>query len=200
MQPSGTFAPLLKATLILPSAIVQVEMSRMIGGAVRDRHARGDRVGRKPALGSAEGATRMPPPLVLTKCSETLPAAAAISAQSPMRPRWPEFRSATTATPWRPALSMPELHRLLAHHLAEAELAVDDGERVVFEHDLRALVRQNLARAQPVDVGGHANDAVRVVPDEVGLDQVMGDPLRRSRPRRAAAAAKMSRTTCSSRS
>ena len=182
MQPSGTFAPLLKATLILPSAIVQVEMSRMIGGPFL--------TGTPAAIGLAEsrrwlppnGATRMPPPLVLTKWSETLPAWAAISAQSPMRPRWPEFRSATTATPWRPALAMPELRRLLAHHLAEAELPVDHGQRIVLEHDRERLVRQHLARAQPVDISRDANDPVRVVPDQVGLDQIMSDPLVLGRP------------------
>ena len=34
-----------------------------------------------------------------------------------------------------------------------------------------------LPRADPLDVRGNADDPVRIVPDEVGLDQVMGDPL-----------------------
>ena len=38
----------------------------------------------------------MPAPDVLTKWSDTLPAWAAISGQSPIRPRWPEFRRAIT--------------------------------------------------------------------------------------------------------
>ena len=143
----GDLAPLLSATLILPSAIVQVEMSTMIGGP--------SATGTPAAIGLAEsrrsvppnGATRMPPPLVLTKWSETLPALAAISAQSPIRPRWPEFRSATTATPWRAGLVDAELHRFLAHHLAEAELPVDHGDRRVFEHDLERLVGEHLAGA-----------------------------------------------------
>ena len=54
MQPSGTLTPLLKATFNLPSAIVQDDMSRMIGGPSFDRHAGGDRVGRQPAIDAAE--------------------------------------------------------------------------------------------------------------------------------------------------
>ena len=46
-----------------------------------------------------KGAAKMPPPLVLTKCKETLLARAAIHAQSPIRPRCPELRSATAAIP-----------------------------------------------------------------------------------------------------
>ena len=68
-----------------------------------------------------------------------------------------------------------ELHRLCAHHLAEAELSINDSQRVVFEHNLERLVGKHLARAQPIDVGRNADDPVRVVPDQVGLDQVMRD-------------------------
>ncbi len=121
---------------------------------------------------------------MLTKWSETLPAWAAISAQSPMRPRWPEFRSATTATPCRPALSIPSFIACFAHHLAEAELPIDHGQRIVLEHDLERLVGQHLARAQPIDIRRNADDPVRVVPDQVGLDQVMSD-LRCVRPSRS---------------
>ena len=179
--------------------------------AVRDRHALvegnldlalGDRAGRDveddggavrtgmpAAIGLAEsrrwvppkGATRMPPPLVLTKWSETLPAGAAISAQSPIRPRWPEFRTATTATPCARFVDA-ELHRLLAHHLAKAELAVDDGHGIVLEDDLQRLVGQHLAGAEPLDIGRNADDPVGIVPDQVGLDQVMRDPRVLRRP------------------
>ena len=60
-----------------------------------------------------------------------------------------------------------ELHRGFAHHLAEAELAVDHRDRVILEDGLERLIGEDLARAQPVDVAGHANDSVRVVPDQI---------------------------------
>src|SRR5262249_59412973 len=98
-QLSGAGTPLLSATLILPSAIVDVEISRIIGGPFF--------TGTPAAIGFADsrrlmppvGATRMPAPLVLTKCSEILPARTAISPQSPIRPRGPEVRKATTPMP-----------------------------------------------------------------------------------------------------
>ena len=52
-----------------------------------------------------KGATSMPRPLVLTKWMEIRPRAAASSAQSPMRPRWPELRRPTTAMPCSRAFS-----------------------------------------------------------------------------------------------
>ena len=98
------------------------------------------------------GATRMPAPLVLTKCSETLPARAANSGQSPMRPKCPALRSAMTATPCLRAFFDAQLRGLLADRLAEAVLAVDHGDHVVLEHDLECLVGQHLAGPQPIDV------------------------------------------------
>ena len=48
-----------------------------------------------------------------------------------------------------PRLRDPELHRRLAHDLAEAEPAVDHGDRIVLEDDLELLVASTLpARSQ----------------------------------------------------
>ncbi len=55
-----------------------------------------------------KGATRCAPE-VLRKCSDTWPSAAAISAQSPSRPRWPQLRRPTIAMPDFAALAMPSL-------------------------------------------------------------------------------------------
>ena len=52
------------------------------------------------------GATKIEP-AALTKWIETNPSAAAISAQSPMRPMWPELRKATAASPLALHFSMP---------------------------------------------------------------------------------------------
>ena len=46
-------------------------------------------------------------PEALTKCTDTRPAAAAISAQSPTRPTWPALRSVTADRPFLRHLSMP---------------------------------------------------------------------------------------------
>ena len=75
------------------------------------------------------------------------------------------------------ALVDAQLHRLLADGLAEAELAIDDGDGVVLEDDLDRAVREHLAGLEPLHVGRHADDAVRIVADEVRFDQVRGDAL-----------------------
>ena len=49
--------------------------------------------------------------------------------------------------------------------------------RLVLEDDLERLVGQHLAGLQPLDVGGDADDAVRIVADQVGLDQMVADAL-----------------------
>src|SRR6478736_7408039 len=46
-------------------------------------------------------------PAALTKCTDTSPSAAAISAQSPTRPIWPALRSATADSPAFLHFSMP---------------------------------------------------------------------------------------------
>src|SRR6202012_2952158 len=72
----------------------------------------------------------------------------------------------------------PKLHRLLADALAEAVLPIYDGNRVVLEGNLQALVGEDLPFFQPLDVRRHANDAVRIVADQVGLDEMRGDAVR----------------------
>ena len=83
-----------------------------------------------------KGATIMPSPLVLTKWIEMRPLAAASSAQSPMRPRWPELRRPTTETPYSRALSAASVNRLLADGLAEAVVAVEHRDRAGVHHRL----------------------------------------------------------------
>jgi hypothetical protein len=62
--------------------------------------------------------------------------------------------------------------------LAEAELPGDHREHLVLEDDAGRLVREDEALTQPVDVRRHADDAVRVVADQVGLDEMPGDGAR----------------------
>ena len=74
-----------------------------------------------------------------------------------------------------PRLGDTELHRLFAHHLPKPELPVDHRHHIVLEHDLERLIGDDLAGLEPFDVNGDADHSVRVVTDEVGLDQVMSD-------------------------
>ena len=83
----GNVLPWLSATWILPSAMADVEMSRISGAP--------SAVGAPAAIGLADsrrslppnGATRMPNPDVFTKWIDASPACAACSAHAPMRPR-----------------------------------------------------------------------------------------------------------------
>src|ERR1700722_19709615 len=70
-----------------------------------------------------------------------------------------------------------EPHRLLANRLPETELAIDHGNRIVFEHDFDRAIGKHLAGAQPLHIRGYPDDAVRIVADEVGLDEMNGDAL-----------------------
>jgi hypothetical protein len=79
-------------------------------------------------------------------------------------------------------LGNAQLHRLLAHHLSEAELPVNHGNHIVLEHDLRRLIGEYLSGAKPFDIGRDADDPVRVMSDKVGLDQVVRDPRVLRRP------------------
>ena len=64
---------------------------------------------------------------------------------------------------------------MFADRLAEAELPIDDGEVVVLEGDLDGLAGEHLAGFEPLHVGRNAQDAVRIVADEVGFDEVRRD-------------------------
>ena len=111
------------------------------------------------AIGLVESRRSLPPngatrcaPDVLRKCSDTCPASAAISAQSPSRPRWPQLRRPIIAMPVFAAFAMPSLRREFADDLPEAAIAVDDRDRVAVEHDRRRRVRLEPAVAHPFEV------------------------------------------------
>src|SRR4030095_17062123 len=53
-----------------------------------------------------------------------------------------------------------DARRLLAYHLSEAAIAVDDRERVRIENDGRRLVRTQTAVAYPFEIFRHAPHAV----------------------------------------
>ena len=104
--PSGSFLPPRAATRTLPSATAEVAKSRITGSAPR--------IGKPIENGAVEMRRSTPPkgatswlPATLTKWTETSPASAAISAHSPMRPRWPALFSATTQAPDFAAFLIP---------------------------------------------------------------------------------------------
>src|SRR5690242_4966630 len=106
IQPSGTGSSRFTATISLPSATVDVVTSRITGSAPW--------TGTPIVIGLVDSRRSVPPngatrcaPDVLRKCSDTWPAAAANSAQSPTRPRWPQLRRPINAIPHSAAFATP---------------------------------------------------------------------------------------------
>ena len=106
IQPAGTCSPLFSATISLPSATVDVVTSRTTGSAPA--------TGTPIEIGFVDSRRSLPPkgatrwaPEVLRKCNDTWPAAAAMSAQSPTRPRCPQLRRPIIAMPVSRAFAIP---------------------------------------------------------------------------------------------
>ena len=68
-----------------------------------------------------------------------------------------------------------DLHRLAAHHLAEAGLTVEPQQRAGVEHSLQMGVRLQATLEIRLDVARQHADAVRVVPREIGIDEIGAD-------------------------
>ena len=69
-----------------------------------------------------------------------------------------------------------ERHGLLADHLAVAEAAVDEERAPCGRRRSRACrLGTTMPVAGPVDIFADAHDAMGIVTDEVGLDQMVGD-------------------------
>src|SRR5205807_3339350 len=143
--------------------------------AARHRRRRRDRVGREPPVGAAErgdqdaGAARVHPverdePGVGGHDRPVADAAeVAAVAERHRGERVPS------------GLPDARRHCLLADHLAEPELPVDHGHGVGLEDDPGGLVGAHHVLPEPVDIGRHADDAVGVMADQVGLHQVPRD-------------------------
>ena len=63
------------------------------------------------------------------------------------------------------------LGRTAGHHLAEAELSVEHCQTWRRENGERLGVRHKLFVAHPLDVRSDANHAVRIMADQVGIDE-----------------------------
>ena len=153
MQLSGTGTPLFRATRILPSAIVQADMSRIIGGPSATGIAGRDRVGREPAVDAAERSDQDAGPGRVDEMQRQLagPGRHERPVADPAQMAGVPQGDHGHAVP--AAFVDAQLHRLLADGLAEAELAIDDGDGLVFEDDLDRLIGQHLAGPQPLHVG-----------------------------------------------
>ena len=178
IQPSGTCSPLFSATISLPSATIDVVTSRTTGS----RPATGTPI----EIGFVDSRRSLPPygatrcaPDVLRKCSDTWPAAAAMSDQSPTRPRWPQLV--------RPIIAMPAFARLRDAELRRRTRRSPGRSRdwpsmiaIVSLSKTRVGVdvRPQRAAAHPFEVLRNAQHAVRIVTDEIRIDEPARDGLR----------------------
>ena len=136
IAPSGSSSPLLRATRILPAAIVPVDMS-WISGSWPGR-------GTPSAIGLTErrrseppdGATWMPKPVVLTKCSEGETGGSCLLGPGADPAHVAAVAHADHRHAVRAGAPDAELDRLLGDHLAEPLAAVDHHDRAGVRHDL----------------------------------------------------------------
>ena len=77
-----------------------------------------------------------------------------------------------------PRLGDRDVHGLAADHLSVAELTIDDGVARRFADDNGVLVGDNHSFGLPFDVLGHANDAMRFVTGQVGVDEMVANDAR----------------------
>ena len=147
--PAASCSPLLRATWILPSAIADVAMSRMIG--------RPPFIGAPAAIGLAERRRSLPPNgrdqnAEAGRVDEVNGSEPALGKH--LRPGADPAEMAGIANRHRRhavrrGARGGDLHRLPADDLAKAEIAVDDDERAAIGDDARVSVWPNLACAQP---------------------------------------------------
>ena len=140
------------------------------GAECRRNRARSTAASRRRRYGATSSE-----PAALTKCIETSPSAAAISAQSPTRPICPALRSATAARPDLLAFLDADPDRLRRDGLPVAELAVDHRQRRRIDHDFDGLVGNDRAHLLPSDIDRHPDHAVAVMPGEIGGREIGRD-------------------------
>ncbi len=71
-----------------------------------------------------------------------------------------------------------QVHGLARDHLSIPEPAVDERMALRLAHDRRMPVGEHHAARTPVDVLGHPDDAMGIVPGEVGIDKMIADDAR----------------------
>ena len=191
-QPSGGLLPLLRATWILPSATTD-------GGDVEDDRRRRLRQARRRPADWPRAGGRAPPgrdqdaeARGVDEMQRYEAGLGELLRPGPIRPRWPVLRMPRAARPVSRALAISNAEGLLADHLAETQAPVHGDRKRRLVHHHRPTVGQHHALLQPGQVLLQPDHAMRIVADQVGQHQVLGD--RRGFGRLAA---RRPRTPCS---
>ena len=83
-----------------------------------------------------------------------------------------------TATPLFLVFCNAQRHRLLGDRLAQPHLTIDDRHGVILEDHRQPLIGQHFPLVQPADIDRRSDHAMRIVPSQVGLNQVIGHDRR----------------------
>ncbi len=173
----GTSSPWLRRKRTRPSGTALVEKSATTGSVVVGKAytigfvpSRPSRVPNHATLWNRVGTEQ--------NASATNPLRANASTYTPIRPRWPAFRSDTTPTPDPSARRADGLDDEGARDLPEAPVRVDDQDGPVIVDDGRRRRGIDRPGRDRVEVVGDADDAVRVQSDEARVDEVIDDRVR----------------------
>ncbi len=74
-----------------------------------------------------------------------------------------------------------QVHRLFADHLAEAQIPVDDRDRVALENHGHLTSRPDLAGLHQIKIAADPDHAVRIMAAKIRVDEVPGDTGRLGR-------------------
>src|SRR5260221_9651709 len=141
-------------------------------------------IGAPAAIGLADrrrslppcGATRIPKPEVLTKCTETMPAAATCSGHAPTE--MPGVADGDDGNAVQASPLDAKRHGLPGDDLPIAEIAVDGENSTALVNDSRVPVRMHETAPLPIQILGDADDALGFVANQIGLDEMIGERLR----------------------
>jgi hypothetical protein len=134
--------------------------------AACNRHADRERIGRQSPIAAPVGRDALGPRRV-QKMQRDLSGIRSHLCPIAEATQMPAIAKADHRDAFLRRLRDAKLRREFADHLSEAAVPVDDRERVGIEHQCRRLIRFEPSVAHPFEILGHANHAVRIVPDEV---------------------------------
>ena len=140
------------------------------GVASGDGDADGDRISRQPAIAAAEGRDAQ----AIRGIQEMQRHLACRGGELGPVANPAEMAAVTQADHRDSAFRRfrrPEAARELPDHLPEAAITIDDRDGVALEYDRRRLIRFQPTVAHPFQVFADAQHAVRVVADQIGVDQ-----------------------------
>ena len=120
----------------------------------------------------------MPAPVVLTKCSDSLPARRRLQRPIADPSEMPGVSQGNHADAGSRTLLDAQFDGLLADGLPETKLPIDNCQHVAFNLNPNRLIGLNLATAQPLHIRQHADHPMRIVAHQVRLNQMFRDPPR----------------------